>query len=247
MQRILDGKVILITGASRGIGRAVAKALAMHGATVVLLARSIKDLESLYDEILQSGCPESNICPFNLCSATPTDFDDLRLNISNAYGRLDGVIHNAGILGSLTPLEHYNLQTWYQVLQVNLNSSLLLTQACMPLLKKASSGSIVFTLTNLNQQPKANWGAYAVASAGIEAMLHMLAQECENITNIRVNGIQPDKVNTALYRAAYPAASKTNLQEPADLVEQYVYLMSENSKHCNGQILRFMPQLTPSG
>lgn len=231
---MLENKVILVTGASRGIGRAVAKSLAQNGATVILLSRSINDLTSLQDEIMQEGFPTPSICPFNLCNASPTDYDDLRRSIATKYQRLDGVIHNAGILGALTPLEHFDLQTWYQVLQVNLNSVLLLTQATMPLLKLASNGSIIFTLTELNANPKANWGAYAVASAGCQTMMQMLASECENLTQIRVNAIRPQKVKTALRAAAYPA-EQIDLTEPENITAQYVFLMSDASKHINGQ------------
>ncbi len=233
---MLANKVILITGASRGIGRAVAKELAANGATVILLSRTIHDLESLYDEIVAAEHPQPTIYPFNLCNTTPVDYDDLRRAIVDQYGRLDGLIHNAGILGALTPLEHFNLQTWYQVMQVNLNATLLLTQATMPLLKQSEAGSIIFTLTELNNRPKANWGAYAVASAGCEALMKMLAVECQNLTRVRVNAIRPDKVKTLLRNEAYPAEPHTPLCEPRDIVTNYLYLLSDASRHINGQI-----------
>ncbi|HSX21031.1 MAG TPA: SDR family NAD(P)-dependent oxidoreductase [Gammaproteobacteria bacterium] len=234
MDQVLKEKVILISGASRGIGRAVAKQLAAKGATLILLSRTLRDLESLHDEILHANNPQPSICGFNLCSAKPEDYDDLRRNIAKQYGRLDGVIHNAGILGSLTPLEYFNLQTWYQVLQVNLNSTLMLTQATLPLLKQAITGSIVFTLSEQSNTPKANWGAYAVADAGRNAFLQMLAAECENLTNIRVNAVLPTKVKTSLRAEAYPAESNESLSDPANLGAHYVYLMSDESKHLNG-------------
>ncbi len=236
-QKSLENKLIMVTGASRGIGRAVAKALAAHGARVIALSRSIQDLTTLYDEITAANHPEPNIYPFNLCSATALDYDDLRRNIANAHGRLDGLIHNAGILGALSPLEHFNLQTWYQVLQVNMNSAFILTQALLPLLKQAVSGSIIFTTSKFSDTPKANWGAYAVASAGTTTMMHMLAEECANLTRIRVNAVQPDRINTALRNAAYPAEAKTGLSAPQDITQIYVYLMSEASAQVNGQIL----------
>ncbi len=235
---MLSKKVILVTGASRGIGRAVAKALAANKATVILLSRTIRDLETVHDEIIADGYPQPAIYPFNLCSATLEDYDDLRRNITAKYGQLDGLIHNAGILGSLTPLEHFSLQTWYQVMQINLNAVMILTQATMPLLKKSESSSIIFTASELNNTPKANWGAYAVASAGCKALMHMLASECENLTQIRVNSIQPNKVKTALRNAAYPAESHTILCEPQDIVDKYLYLMSDASKHINGQTFK---------
>ena len=227
----------MITGASRGIGRAVAKALAANGATVILLSRTVRDLKSLYDEIVTAGYPQPSICPFNLCSATPEDFDDLRRNITQTYGRLDGLIHNAGILGALTPLAHFSLQTWYQVLQVNLNSTFILTQATLPLLKLADNGSIIFTISEHSKNPKANWGAYAVASAGCETMMRMLAAENDNLTKIRVNAIKPYKVNTTLRTEAYPAEPKTELISPEQIVQKYIYLMSNDSITINGQIL----------
>lgn len=242
INKVLADKVILVTGASRGIGRAVAKDLAANGATVILLSRTLRDLESLHDEILHAGYPQPNICAFNLCSATAEDYDDLRRNITNKYGRLDGLILNAGILGALTPLEHFNLQTWYQVLQVNLNSSLLLIQACLTLLKQAANGSIVFTLSEQSTAPKANWGAYAVANAGQHAMMQMLAAECENITNIRVNAVQPSKVKTALRGDAYPAESNVSLWDPAEISKHYVYLMSDAAQAHRGIIMKIQGQ-----
>lgn len=240
---MLNNKVILITGATRGIGRSVAKHLAAHGAQVILLGRTIKDLEILHDEIIQDRKLQPALYPFNLCSATLEDYDDLRRTIEAKFGRLDGLIHCAGILGALSPLDHYNIQTWYQVLQVNLNSAFILTQASMPLLKKAAQASIVFTLADVATTPKANWGAYAVANSGCHSMVQMLAQECSNITNVRVNGIQPSKVRTALRAAAYPAEDPNALHAPEVFAAHYAYLMSDASKHVNGTVKLCNPEL----
>lgn len=234
---MLSNKTILITGASRGIGRAVAKSLAANGATVILLGRTSAELITLYDEIVTAGYPQPSIYPFNLCSATLEDYDDLRRNIEKEYGRLDGLIHNAGILGALSPLEHYDIHKWYQVLQVNLNGAFILTQATMALLKKATMASIIFTSSELSSTAKANWGAYGVASAGTQAMMQMLAAECENITNIRVNSIKPYRVQTNLRAQAYPAEDKSTLSNPEDVVSNYLYLMSDQSRHLNGTVL----------
>ncbi len=233
---MLDNKVILITGASRGIGRAVAKAFAAQNAKLILLSRTMQDLETLSDEIVLAGKPKPTLYPFNLCSATLTDYDDLRRYISNVIGRLDGLIHCAGILGNLTPLEHYDIQTWYQVLQVNLNSAFILTQSTLPLLKQAASGKIIFTLNNVGLESKANWGAYAVANAGIKSMLQMLASECANITRIKVNAVMPDKVQTALRKQAYPAEKQDTLVTPAQVAAHYTYLMNDICE-ANGQVI----------
>ncbi len=232
-------KIILITGASRGIGRSVSYKLASMGATCILLARSKNELEKLADEIIQQGYPTPNICLFNLCNATLEDYDDLRLNIQEQYGRLDGLIHNAGILGTLTPLEYYNPQTWYKVLQVNLNSPFILTQACLPLLKKSEQGSIIFTVPQLATHAKANWGAYGVASSGILNMMQMLKLELENITNISVNAVQPNFVNTSLCKEAYPAINKELLLDPDEIVDIYIEIMKSSKQENNGEIFKF--------
>lgn len=230
---MLENKVILVTGASRGIGRSVAKCYAAHGATVIMLSRTTRDLMAVHDEIVNSGHTQPIIYPFNLCTATLEDYDDLRRNIEEQYGRLDGLVHNAGILGALAPLEHYDIQKWYQVLQVNLNSVFILTQATLSLLKKSAAASVIFTIANAT---KANWGAYGVASAGCNAMMQMLAAECKNISKVRVNAITPDKVKTQLRVAAYPAEDTSLLQQPENITDQYLYLMSDESQHLTGTV-----------
>lgn len=222
---MLKDKIILLTGASRGIGRSVAKELAANGATVIVLGRTLADLESLSDEIVSAGHPQPVIQAFNLCSATLEDYDDLRISIEQKYGRLDGLIHNAGILGALSPIEHYNIQTWYQVLQVNLHSVFILTQAMLPLLKKSTAASIVFTTADVSTNPKANWGAYAIASNGCRTMMQMLAAECEHLDNIRVSEVQPNKVQTKLRAQAYPAEDKSLLIKPEDIATRYINLI----------------------
>ncbi len=232
---LLNGRVVLVTGASSGIGRAAAKTYAQHGASVILLARSIAKLETLYDEIEQAGFTEPAIYPFNLASATPKDYEELMANIQEHYGHLDGVLHNAGILGSLTPIEHYPLEQWYQVMQVNLNSSFLLTYAALPLLKHSEDASIVFTSAPVGEEAKAYWGAYAVSKFGVRGFMQILADELETNTNIRVNCINPGKVNTNLRLNAYPAEDKENLNKPEDILSIYLYLMGRDSRGITGK------------
>lgn len=236
--KMLANKVVLVTGASRGIGRAIAKGFAAHGATVILLSRTTKDLEALHDEIVQAGYPQPAIYPFNLCSATLEEYDDLRRNIEKEYGRLDGLVHNAGILGALSPLEHYDVKKWFQVLQVNLNSVFILTQATLPLLKLSAEASVIFTTTDVSTTPKPNWGAYAVASAGCHSIMQMLAAECSNLTNIRVNAIEPHRIQTRLRTEAYPAEQSDVLIQPQAIVDHYIYLMSSQSQHLTGQVVK---------
>ncbi len=232
---LLSKRVILVTGASSGIGRAVAYAYAAHGATVILLARTIKKLESLYDEIVNAGYPTPAIYPLNLANATPKDYQDLKFNIDTHFGRLDGLLHNAALLGSLTPLEHYSIEQWYQVLQVNLHSTFLLTQATLPLLKDSADASILFTAANEGFQGKAYWGAYGISKFAIQGLMQTLADELETNTSIRVNSINPVRVRTPLRANAYPAENLSILPLPQDILTHYLYLMGPHSRNITGQ------------
>ncbi len=232
---LLKGRVILVTGASQGIGREAAKLFAKYGASVILLARTVKKLEILYDEIEQAGFPTPAIYPMNLANAAPKDYEDLYKNIETHFGKLDGLLHNAAMLGTLTPIEHYTIEQWYQVLQVNLNSAFLLTQATLPLLKRSEDASIVFTSANEGFQGKAYWGAYGVSKFAIQGLMQTLANELEAHTAIRVNSINPIKVKTALRKNAYPAENNSSLPLPQDILSQYLYLIGPDSGGITGK------------
>ncbi|WP_353570203.1 YciK family oxidoreductase [Candidatus Albibeggiatoa sp. nov. BB20] len=231
---LLQDKLILITGAGAGIGRAAAKSFAEHGATVVLLGRTIKKLEHVYDEIEQAGSPQPAIYPMNLEGASPKDYEDLADTLEKEFGRLDGLLHNASLLGVLTPIEQYDVNLWHQVMQVNLNAPFMLTQACLPLLKQSDSSSVVFTSSGVGRKARAYWGAYAVSKFGNEGLMQVLADELEN-TNIRVNSINPGKTRTTMRAAAYPAEDPNTLKTPEEIMSMYLYLFGEDSKEINGQ------------
>lgn len=231
----LKDRVILVTGASRGIGRAVAKAFAIQGATVILLARNIPQLETLYDEIEKLGSPIPAIYPFNLANASPKDYEELRENIEKHFGKLDGILHNAGILGSLTSIEHTPLEQWYQVMQVNLHAAFLLTRATLPLLKRASEASIIFTQSDVGHKARAYWGSYAVSQFACHGLMQILADELEVNTNIRVNSINPGPIKTQLRTAAYPAENQKKLKTPEEILPFYLYLMGSESIGITGQ------------
>jgi NAD(P)-dependent dehydrogenase (short-subunit alcohol dehydrogenase family) len=231
---LLQNKVILVTGAGAGIGRAAAKSFAEHGAVVVLLGRTIKKLESVYDEIEKAGSPQPAIYPMNLEGASPKDYEDLADTLEKEFGRLDGLLHNASLLGVLTPIEQYDVNLWHQVMQVNLNAPFMLTQACLPLLKKSDSGSIVFTSSGVGRKARAYWGAYAVSKFGNEGLMQVLADELEN-TNIRVNSMNPGKTRTTMRAAAYPAENPNTLKTPEEIMSMYLYLFGEDSSEINGQ------------
>jgi len=219
----LDEKVILITGAGDGIGKAVALACAERGATVILLGRTVHKLEQVYDDIKHNGWPEPAIYPMNLEGATPADYDDLNINIDKEFGRLDGLHNNAGWLGASTPIEIYDTELWYKVMQVNLNAPFLLTKACIPLLKKSESARIVFTADN---KSSAYWGAYGVAKAGQLSFMQILADELES-KNIPVNAVVPGPIRTRFRTMAYPAEDARQLTRPEEITNAFVYLLSD--------------------
>jgi len=232
---ILADKIILVTGASKGIGKSIAIEYAKHGATVILLARNIKALSSTYDEIIQNNYPTPAIYPFNLATARADDYFDLAKIVRKNFGRLDGLLLNAGVLGNLTPIEYYPIEQWYQVMQLNLNSRFLLTQALIPLLKHSQTPSIIFTVSDQVPQSDAYWGAYAVACNGSLSLMQILANEFAN-RSLRFNAINPGKVDTSLRDKAYPGGSTGKIYQPHDLHLLYVYLISQDSHPATGQL-----------
>ncbi|MGA9854283.1 MAG: YciK family oxidoreductase [Gammaproteobacteria bacterium] len=234
-QDLLKDRIILVTGAGGDIGRAVSKGLAEHGATVVLLGKTIKKLEAVYDEIMRAGSPQPGIYPMDLMGATYKDYEDLVDVLDKEYGRLDGLLHNAGVLGERAPIEHHEIHVWQQVLQVNLSAPFTLTKACLEILYKSLDASVVFTGSSVGRKPRAYWGAYAVSKAGIEALSAILADETEFRGTVRVNSINPGAVRTEMRRSAYPAEDRENLLAPEKLVPSYLYLLGPDSKGINGQ------------
>jgi NAD(P)-dependent dehydrogenase (short-subunit alcohol dehydrogenase family) len=230
-QNLLNDKVILVSGATGGFGKAISLALARHGATVVLLARSLRRVEALYDEIEQAGYPIPAIYPLDMEGASEQDYAELANNIENQLGRLDGMIHCAAMLGTPTLFAQSDASTWYQVHQVNLHAPYLLTRACLPLLCKSSRASLVF-LTD--DKTGAYWDAYQVSKQGLAAMARLLAREYEG-GSLRVNCYQPGKTRTALQLRAFPAADGNDqLPLPADHENAFLYLMSDECQS-NGE------------
>ncbi|RKZ39082.1 MAG: YciK family oxidoreductase [Gammaproteobacteria bacterium] len=234
---LLAKRIILVTGAGDGIGRAAAKSFAAHGATVILLGRTTSKLEAVYDEIEKAGHPQPAIYPLNLEGASPNDYEDLANTLETEFGRLDGLLHNASLLGTLTPIEHYDIEQWYQVIQVNQNAPFLLTQACLNLMKSSREASIVFTSSSVGRKGRAYWGAYSVSKFAIEGLMQILADELEANTTIRVNSINPGATRTAMRASAYPGEDQKSLPAPEDIMPLYLYLMGPESRELNGQAL----------
>ncbi len=234
-KNLLKDRVILVTGAGAGIGRAVAKSLGAHGATVILLGKTVNKLENVYDEILAAGGPLPGIYPMDLMGAKYTDYEQMVGALDKEYGRLDGLLHNAGILGEGAPIEHHEIHIWQQVLQVNLTAPFLLTRACLELLYKSLDASVVFTASGVGRKARAYWGAYAVSKYGIEALSLTLADEVEFRGTLRVNSLNPGAVRTAMRRQAFPAEDLSTLKTPEDILPAYLYLLGPDSKGITGQ------------
>jgi NAD(P)-dependent dehydrogenase (short-subunit alcohol dehydrogenase family) len=230
----LRDRVILVTGAGDGIGRAVALALAAHSATVVLSGRTVRKLEKTHDDIVAQGSPQPSIAPLDLEKALAGEYDTLTDALERNYGRLDGLLHNAGLLGHLSPIEHYDVPTWVRVMHVNVNAAFALTQVCVPLLKKSRDGAVVFTSSTLGRRGRALWGAYAVSKFAIEGFSQVLADELQP-AGVRVNCINPGRARTNMRMQAYPAEDRSSIPEPATLVGPYLYLLGPASRGVTGQ------------
>ena len=231
---LLKDRIILITGAGDGIGRAAAISYALHGATVVLHGRALNKLEVIYDEIESLGAPQPAILPLQLSSASPRDYELLVDTLEKQFGRLDGILHNAGILGERTELAHYPVDVWDDVMAVNLRAPFLLTQELLPLLHKSEHASVVFASSGVGREARERWGAYSVSKIAIEAVNQIFAKE--NVyPNVRFNCINPGATRTAMRAKAYPDEDPITLATPEMIMPAYLYLMGDDSLHLNGQ------------
>lgn len=233
----LANKVILVTGAGDGIGREAALSYARYGATVILLSKTVTKLEEIYDLIEAEKLPQAAIYPLHLRGASYKDYEDLAATIEREFGRLDGLLHNASVLGQHRSIEQTSVESWEEVLQVNLTAPFMMTKALMPLLAKSPSASIILTSSSVGRKARAYWGAYAVSKFGCEGLMQILADETFDLHNIRVNSLNPGATNTAMRRAAYPAENPANNPDPAAIMAGYLYLMSDDSAQVNGQQL----------
>jgi NAD(P)-dependent dehydrogenase (short-subunit alcohol dehydrogenase family) len=231
------GRVILVTGASNGIGQALALALARQGATVGLLGRSERKLARTYDQIVEAGGPKPALLPFNLETAAAPEYDALHAALAGEFGRLDGLAHVAGILGDLSPIDRYDVPTWCKVLHVNLTAAFIVTQVLLPLLRRSEDASIVFTSSTVGRVGRAYWGAYAVSKFGTEGLMQVVAQEMAETTRIRVNSVNPGPTRTSMRRQAFPAEDAARLKAPEEVLAPFLYLLGPASRGVNGQAI----------
>lgn len=232
----LKDKVILVTGANRGFGLAITMDLSKAGATVIMLGRDLGSLEYAYDAVVDAGYKEPILYPLDLEGATPENYQDLQDNVLEKFDKLDGLIHNAAILGAQMPIEQYDIKLWYSTLQINLSAPFMLTQFLIPALVKSEDARILFLSSSVGREARAYWGAYSVSKFGIEGFAKTLSEELEK-TNISVNTVDPGKLRTEMRRTAYPAEDSSTVPMPEEKSAAIVYLLSNLSPKMNGEQL----------
>jgi NAD(P)-dependent dehydrogenase (short-subunit alcohol dehydrogenase family) len=233
----LQGRVIAVTGATGGIGRAVSLAGLQAGAAVILIARNVRKLQSIYDEAEQLAPGLALMAPLDLERALAGDYDQLAAAITARYGKLDGLVHCAGVLGSLTPIEQYDMTQWCRVMHVNTTAAFALTQVLLPALRQSSDASIIFSSSGVSRKGRAYWGAYAVSKFALEGLSQVLAAELEGNSKIRVNSLNPGPARTAMRRQAYPSEDIARLPLPESLADAYLRLLGPRGVGITGQAL----------
>ena len=232
---LLKNKVILVTGAGDGIGKSAAISYASQGASVILLGKTSAKLERVYDEIEKHGYPTPSISLMNLLTANANDYQELINNLLTEFNQLDGLLLNAAILGDRSPIEQYDVNRWVETIHINLTSQFILVKTLLPALKKSANASVIFTSSGVGKSGKAFWGAYSVSKFGVEGLCQILAEEFDNDNSIRFNCINPGAVRTKMRKEAYPLENPENLASADELMEKYLWLMSEGSKNISGK------------
>jgi NAD(P)-dependent dehydrogenase (short-subunit alcohol dehydrogenase family) len=238
LAKTLQDRVILVTGASYGIGKAAAYGFAEAGATIILLARTEDMLNEIYDDFMKKGLPQPAIVAFDLETAPEEAYFQLRDMIGNEFERLDGLLLNAAMLGARTPIANYNWQTWNKMMNINVNSQFLMARTLLPVMEASpNDASMLFTSSSVGRESKAFWGAYAVSKFAIEGLMQTMALELENVSNVRCNSINPGATRTGMRAEAYPAENPSSIKPAEELVSDYVFLMGAESRHINGEAL----------
>lgn len=231
---LLNEKTVLVTGAGSGFGRALSVECARAGATVILCGRSLAKLERVYDEIEKLEGPRPAIAVLDLASAAAPEYDGLARIVESEFGRLDGLVHSAALLGERTPLEQYDVPTWCRVMHVNLTAPVILTQVLLPSLRHSADASVLFVSSSVARTPRPFWGAYGISKSGLDAVCSTWAQELEKESNIRFNSVNPGRMRTAMRAAAYPAEDPNTLPTPQSVTAPFLYLLSAQARGVDG-------------
>ncbi len=235
--QFLKDKVVLITGGTSGIGKALALACAHQQAEVILLGRNVRKLEAVADQIETEASTQIHLYPLNMAAANDTDYSDLAETLSQKFGRLHGLVHNAAALGNLSPFKHYSLVQWYKVMQTNVNGPMVMTQALLPLLETSDHASIIWTSSGVAQNVQSYWGAYGVSKCANDYMMQLIATEYAE-SKLRCNAINPGPVATGMRAKAFPGEDPNTLRKPRDILDAWLYLLSDDSIGVNGQRLQ---------
>lgn len=233
MAKKLEHKIALISGASRGIGAAIAKRYAAEGTQVILTARNVDGLEKTDDEIRKAGGLPAVLVPLDLTDGTK--IDALGASIYQRFGKLDILVGNAGVLGDLGPLTHQDPKIWQRVIDTNLTANWRLLRICDPLLRQSSAGRAIFVSSGVTQGHYAYWGPYTVSKAALEAMVYTYAKEVAN-TSVKANLIDPGAVRTEMRASAMPGEDPETLPAPEEITDRFVELAADSCQY-HGQRL----------
>ena len=234
---LLAGRTLLITGAGDGIGAVLAKTCALYGANVVLLGRTRSKLESVFDWISATTATRPVIVPADLEGLGADAGQALAAAIEEEFGQLDGILHNASLLGPKVDIEHYPVDQWQKVFQVNVHAALVLTQALLPLLRVPSAATLVFTSSSVGRKGRGFWGAYAASKFATEGLMQILADELDNVSQIRVVSLNPGATRTAMRAAAYPGEDPDSVTLAEAHMDAYVQLFAQPERVPQGAAL----------
>jgi NAD(P)-dependent dehydrogenase (short-subunit alcohol dehydrogenase family) len=234
---VLSGRVVLVTGAGQGLGRAVALDCAAHGATVALLGRKLEKLEATYDAITAAGGPEPALIPLDLAAANTPEYDSLNQVVRRDLKRLDAIAHCASHFVPLGPLANQSLEQWMTLLKVNLAAPFALTKACLPLLAAAPDSSVAFVGETHGAHPLAYWGGFAVAKSGLSSLATIWSEELEHKMKPRMNVFIPGPMATPQRAMSHPGEDRQRLRAPEKVARALLFLLGPDSSGINGRTL----------
>lgn len=235
---LLKDRVILVTGAGQGLGRAIGLACASRGATVILSGRQVAKLETVYDEIIAAGGPEPVIFSTDLATAQDKDYEALASSIGWQLKRLDGIVHSASLFFNLSPLSIQTSEQWLDLFRVNALAPFALTRACEPLLKRSPDASVVLVGESHGHKPAAFWGGFAVSKAAMQTYLKIQAEEWEGQENMRINMVIPGPIHSPQRARTHPGELKEELTKPEELAPYFLYLLGQDSRAIRGQVIK---------